>query len=88
MDVTSVTSQIGTPAPVPTVVPAETPHSAPVHEGRRTDVTLERDQDSGHVVVSIVDAVTKEVLVQVPPASVRATIAGLLEMVRHREARR
>ena len=87
MDVPHVSSQIGTPVPVRTVVPAETPHSAPVHEGRRTDETLERDQDSGHVVVSIVDAVTKEILIQVPPASVRATIAGLLEMVRERQER-
>jgi hypothetical protein len=88
MDVAPVPPQIGTPVPVRSAVPAETPRSTAVHEGRPTDVTLERDRDSGHVVVSIVDAVTKEVLIQVPPESVRATIAGLLEMVREEQERR
>ena len=88
MDILPVSSQIGTPVPVRSVMPAETPQSTPVHEGRATDVTLDRDRNTGHVVVSIVDAVTKEILIQVPPESVRATIAGLLEMVRERQERR
>jgi hypothetical protein len=89
MDVAAVTAQIGTPVPVRSVVPAETPQAPAVaRQDNATDVKLEQDKDSGQVVVSIVDAVTKEVLVQVPPASVRATIAGLLEMVRERQERR
>jgi FlaG protein len=88
MDIASVDAQIGTPVPVRSVVRAETPHSTPARAARTTDVTLEQDKDSGQVVVSIVDAITKEVLVQVPPASVRATIAGLLELVRERQERR
>jgi predicted component of type VI protein secretion system len=87
MDVHAASSQIGTPVPVRSTAPAETPPPArpAAGEERLTDVTLEQDRDSGLLVVSVVDADTKEILVQVPPASVRATIAGLLEIVRQRE---
>jgi uncharacterized FlaG/YvyC family protein len=52
-----------------------------------TSVTVEHDKQSGHDIVSIVDAVTREVLVQVPPAGVRAVVEGLLEMVHERQGR-
>jgi len=101
MDATFASVQVGTPVPARSVVPVEPARPAdqagtaaraeePLVPGPRpteTTVTVEYDKRSGHNIVSVVDAVTREVLVQVPPAAVRATVAGLLEMVRERQER-
>ena len=101
MDATLASVQVGTPVPARSAVPIETARPAapvgtaagasgsvpdePVRHG--TAVTVEHDKRSGHEIVSVVDAVTHEVLVQVPPAAVRAVVEGLLEMVQERQAR-
>ena len=101
MDATIASVQVGTPVPARSAVPVETARPADqagtaerpvvlVAKPRpgETAVTVEHDERSGHNIVSVVDAVTKEVLVQVPPANVRAVVEGLLEMVRERQERR
>ena len=101
MDATLASAQVGTPVPARSAVPAEPARSAEqagaagdrvelVARPRpgQTKVTVERDDRSGHDIVSVVDAVTHEVLVQIPPAAVRDVIEGLLELVHERQARR
>ena len=97
MDATIASVQVGTPVPARSAVPTETARPAeqagtadrtvtlvPKPRQGETAVTVEHDERSGHNIVSVVDAVTREVLVQVPPASVRAVVEGLLEMVQER----
>ena|SRR5690242_15513230 len=98
MDATIASVQAGTTVPARSAVPVE-PARPAVQAGTavelvarprpgQTKVTVERDEHSGHSIVSVVDAVTREVLVQVPPASVRAVVEGLLEMVHERQEHR
>ena len=99
MDATLASVQVGTPVPARSAVPVETARPAVpagTAAGARgeleqtptrhaTAVTVEHDKRSGHDIVSVVDAVTHEVLVQVPPAAVREVVEGLLEMVHERQ---
>ena len=100
MDATFASVQVGTQVPARSAVPAETARPAapadtadkpvqlvPKPRQGQTTVTVERDERSGHNIVSVVDAVTHEVLVQVPPAAVREVVEGLLEMVHERQER-
>jgi hypothetical protein len=101
MDATIASVQVGTPVPARSAVPAQTAQPAEQagaavrgtvalvqkpKEGE-TAVTVEHDKRSGHHSVSVVDAVTREVLVLVRPAAVRAVVEGLLEMVEERRKR-
>src|SRR6059058_5317974 len=101
MDATLASVQAGTTVPARSAVPVEPARpagpagtaagavgSAPEPPARHaTSVTVEHDKQSGHDIVSVVDAVTHEVLVQVPPAAVRAVVERLLEMVHERQER-
>ena len=101
MDATLASVQVGTSVPARSAVPAEPARpAAPADTADKavqlvakpqrgeTAVTVERDERSGHNIVSVVDAVTREVLIQVPPEAVRAVVEGLLEMVAERQQRR
>ena len=98
MDATLASVQVGTTVPARSAVPVGTarpavpagpaagawePEQPPAPHA--TAVTVEHDKRSGHDIVSVVDAITHEVLVQVPPAAVRAVVEGLLEMVHERQ---
>src|SRR4051812_13201043 len=100
MDANLASVQAGTKVPARSAVPVETARpaesagaaggvagAAAGTSSHGTSVTVEHDEKSGHNIVSIVDAVTREVLVQVPPAAVRAVVEGLLEMVHERQER-